>query len=307
MSDTRKVGDRASRRAWRAVSIALLASVGSCGDDNSGGSGGGVGLPTPPLWNDVSTTATASTGDTPLLWNDPNTANIQFGIIDPTDTRTYTYPDIYILGNKHPLMTDVTYQQFPVIINQENRLTELLIEWRIVQYKLAIGMTRTQPGFPKAAFIAEFGDLRRNARVHAKHYAVWHTTVTPFPVVNEEGDNVLTPASGCPPPPCTHIEVQPDNTQRSWRLPTGRLIKSAIDVDMAGQLVAADPTFGIPDRVFTQWVTNHAPFMLKSAWTHLGIGYWAGTGSSLLHYFNGVWAQNPRALVVTPIIPIIFF
>jgi hypothetical protein len=297
------------------MSIAMLAGLGvslltagSCGDDSSSSSSdSGAGQPTPPLWNDQSTTATGGTGDTPLLWNDPNTAGILFGIIDPTDVRTYTYPDIYILGNKHPLMVDIIQRDFPVIFNQENRLTEILIEWRIQEYERAIGMRRTDPGFPRAAFIAEYIDLRRNARAHAKHYAVWHTTVAPFPVVNEEGDNVLTPASPCPPPPCTHIQVSPANVAVAWVSPTGRLIKSFIDCDQAGQLVAAGTTLGIPDRVFTQWVTNNTPFMLRTVWTHLGVGYWSGTGSSLLHYYNGIWATNPRALVVTPAIPIIFF
>lgn len=262
--------------AW--MSVGLL-TAGSCGDDNSSGStsGGGAGLPTPPLWNDTSSTATASTGDTPLLWNDPNTASIQFGIIDPTDTRTYTYPDIYILGNKHPLMTDIIQRDFPVNFIQENRLTELLIEWRLLEYERAIGFERSRPGFPRAAFITEFVDLRRNARAHSKHYSVWHTTVN-FPMVNAEGDNVA-----------------------------GRATKSMIAYDAIGQLIQAGPTYGIPDRVFTVWSTTNPNFLRDPAWTHLGVGYWAGTGSSQLHYWTAIYATNPRAAFTAPAIPIIFF
>jgi len=282
------------------LSVGVL-TAGSCGDDNSSGatSSGGPGYPTPPLWNDTATPATGGTGDTPLLWYDPNTANIQLGYIDGTDTRTYTYGDIYILGNKHPLMTEVIQRDFPVIIIQENRLTELLIEWRILEYERAIGIQRTHPSFPRVAFLAEYADLRRNARAHAKHYAVWHTA-DPFPLVNAEGDNVVNDGTGI-------TRVEPNNAAVPATNADGRLPKSKIDVDMAGQLIAAGPTYGIPDRVFTLWSTNYGPFLRRQTWTHLGVGYWAGTGSSSLHYWNAVYAQNPRASFQTPAIPIVFF
>jgi hypothetical protein len=281
------------------LSVALL-TAGSCGDDSSSSSSdNGAGQPTPPLWNDQSTTATGGTGDTPLLWNDPNTANTQFGIIDPTDTRTYTYPDIYILGNKHPLMTDVTARDFPVIVTQEQRLTDLLIEWRILEYERLIGMRRTDVGFPRAAFLAEYADLRRNARAHCKHFAVWHTTVA-FALVNPEGDNIINNG-------ITITRVEPSNAAVGATNAAGRLPYSMIDVDAAGQLIQSGPTYGIPDRVFTQWSTNNGNFIRRTNWTHLGVGYWAGTGSSDLHYWNAVYAENPRALFTTPAIPIIFF
>jgi len=260
------------------LAVGVLAA-GSCGDDNSSGatSSGGPGYPTPPLWNDTSTPATGGTGDTPLNWNDPNTANTTLGIIDPTDTRTYTYPDIYILGNKHPLMTDINNRDFPVNYTQENRLSELLIEWRIQEYERAIGMQRTRPGFPRAAFLTEFVDLRKIARAHAKHYAVWHTT-DPFPITNAEGDTIA------------------DRAQMSM-----------IDYDVIGEIIAAGPTYGIPDRVFTYWFTAAPDFLRDPIWTHLGVGYWAGTGSSSLHYWSAVYAQNPRASFQAPAIPIVFF
>jgi hypothetical protein len=295
-------------RGWALA--ALLALAGCGGDDDSSGSssGGGSGLPSPPLWNDTSTSSSGGSGDTPLLWNDPNTAETQLGILDPSDIRTYTYPDIYILGNKHPLMTDVTSRDYPVIITQENRLTELLIEWRVVEYERAIGMRRGDPGFPRQAFLSEYLDLRRNGRAHAKHYALWHTDV-PLPIFNAEGDATLLPGSiGT-----THAEVFPNNTEAAHTSPRGRLWKCFIDVEgatgpgHAGQLVASGTDLGIPDRVFTKWVTDHPAFLLKTLWTHLGVGYWTGTNSVYLHYWNAVFAERPRARVVTPVIPIIFF
>jgi hypothetical protein len=276
-----------------------------CGDDGSSSSGGGgAGQPTPPLWIDTSTAGTTpggagANGDTPLLWNDPNTATTQFGILDPTDVRTYTYPDIYILGNKHPLMTDVTARDFPVIIAQEDRLTQLLVEWRIQEYERAIGIQRTHPSFPRAAFLAEFLDLRKNARAHAKHYALHHPT-GPLPLVNAEGDNVVNNGTGI-------TRVQPNNSTAGATRTNGRLPKSFIDVDMAGQLVASGTSLGIPDRVFTQWITNNAAFLLRVNWTHLGVGYWSSSGSTELHYWNAVYAENPRAMAPTQAIPIIFF
>jgi len=296
-------------RGW---TVAALLALAGCGDDNSSGStsGGGAGFPSPPLWNDTSTAAAGGNGDTPLLWNDPNTADPEFGLIDPGDTRTYTYPDIYILGNKHPLMTDVNSRDYPIIINLENRLTELLIEYRVAEYEREIGMRRGDPGFPRQAFVAEYLDLRRNARAHAKHYALWHTS-DPLPLVNAEGDMVLLPgAIGS-----THSEVLPNNSEIVHTAPGGRLWKCFIGVEgtlttgpgHAGQLVASGTDLGIPDRVFTKWITDHRAFILKTLWTHLGVGYWSGTNAVDLHYWNVVFAERPRARVVTPTIPIIFF
>jgi hypothetical protein len=287
-------------RGGRVLAVLALLGVLGCGDDNSSSPDNGAGQPTPPLWNDNSTTASGGTGDTPLLWNDPNTANTQFGVQDPSDVRTYTYPDIYILGNKHPLMTEVNSRDFPIIITQENRLTEILIEWRILEYERLLQMRRTDIGFPRAAFLAEYLDLRRNARAHAKHYAVWHTDVSPLPLCNNEGDLAWYT---CGP---TGAEVRPD-MGRWGGGPNGRLPKSKVEVDVAGQLVASGPRLGIPDTVATQWITNFPAFLRWQEWTHLGVGYWNGTGSSDLHYWNAVYAKNPRPRADQAPIPVIFF
>lgn len=309
--------------AW-VVGLGLLILFGCGKDENESGatSGGGVGANTPLLWNDTSGTGTGPSGDTALLWNDPNTASFVMGLLDPTDIRTYTYPDIYILGNRHPLMTEVNAREFPVIITQENFVRDQIFEWRISEYERLIGIRRTQPGFPRQAFVTEYGDLRRNARAHCKHYALYsrlagdpdpngvrpHVVTPPnvFPLVNHEGDDVLLP--GSPPPPVTHVQVQPDNTTVSLRDPRGRLIKSFIDVqNMAGQLVVAGPNYGVAANVVEYWTTNFGPFLLRPDWTHMGVGFWAGEGSPGIFYWNLVAAQNPRALFTGPDVNIILF
>jgi hypothetical protein len=298
--------------AWTA-GLALLGILG-CKDDNESGatSGGGVGANTPLLWNDVSTTGTGPAGDTPLLWNDPNTAAFVMGILDPTDIRTYTYPDIYILGNRHPLMTDINAREFPVIITLENQVRDFIFEWRISEYERLIGIRRTQPGFPRQAFVAEYGDLRRNARAHCKHYAVHFTSPghnVPLPQVNFEGDDILLPASPCPPPPCTHVQISPGNAPSAPFIdPRGRLIKCFIDVNnRAGHLVASGLNYGIVSNIAEYWTTTYPAFLLNPIWTHFGIGYWNGDGSPFLHYWNLVAAENPRVLLTGPEVTIILF
>src|SRR5262245_38782937 len=98
--------------AVRILLAALFVSAVSCGGDGSGSGGGGAsdGI----LWNSQSgTSGGGSTAPTDVLWVDPNS-----GIggppppLDPQDIRTYTRPDIYILGNRHPLLTDITSRQY---------------------------------------------------------------------------------------------------------------------------------------------------------------------------------------------------
>ncbi|MFN3484630.1 MAG: CAP domain-containing protein [Planctomycetota bacterium] len=266
----------------RAAAILSLALFLSCGkDENQSGtlSGGGVGASTPLLWNDTSGTGTGTTGDTPLQWNDPNTAATVLGYLDPTDIRTYTYPDIYILGNRHPLMTQIEARDFPVIITQENRLTEILIEWRISEYERALApLRRTDPRFPRAAFLTEYPDLRRNARAHSKHYAVHHPTI-PLPNgANFEGDD-----------------------------PTGRLAKSFITAEAIAQLVASGPNSWSPDQVANDWTTAARAMLLDPNWTHLGVGYWSSEGSVGTYYWTLLLARNPRVLFTGPEVTIILF
>ncbi|HXG62324.1 MAG TPA: hypothetical protein VNO22_13180 [Planctomycetota bacterium] len=318
------------RQAAWAVALVLLGIVGCGKDENESGatSGGGVGANTPLLWNDVSSTGGGPAGDTPLLWNDPNTATFVMGILDPTDIRTYTYPDIYILGNRHPLMTDVNAREFPVIITLENQVRDFIFEWRISEYERLIGIRRTQPGFPRQAFVSEYGDLRRNARAHCKHYAVHFNApghnVPDLPLQNAEGDRMLLPGAPCPPPPCTHTEITavpptslpnppvPNNTDNvagaNMVDPGGRLIKSFIDVNYrAGQLVGSGTNLGISSNIVQYWTSTFPEFLLQTYWTHFGIGYWAGEGSPDIHYWNLVAAENPRVLLTGPEVTIILF
>ncbi len=266
----------------RAPAVLALAALTGCGkDENQSGatSGGGVGANTPLLWNDTSGGGDGPAGDTPLLWNDPNTATFVLGTLDPTDTRTYTYPDIYILGNRHPLMTDVPARDFPVVISQENRLTELIKEWRISEYERALApLRRTDPRFPRAAFLTEYPDLRRNARAHSKHYALHHPTLGLPGGANVEGDAA-----------------------------PGRLEKCFLAADAFAQLVAFGPDSWSPDQVANAWTTGSAALLLDPGWTHLGAGYWSSEGSLGTYYWTLLLAQNPHVLFTGPEVTIILF
>ncbi|MFN3486744.1 MAG: hypothetical protein ACK44W_14855, partial [Planctomycetota bacterium] len=74
-----------------------------------------------------------------------------------------------------------------------------------------------------------------------------------------------------------------------------------------GQRVVAGSTYGVAAEVVNYWTTNFGPFLLRSDWTHMGVGFWAGEGSPGIFYWNLVAAQNPRALFTGPDVTIILF
>jgi hypothetical protein len=281
------------RQPWAAL---LLLAV-SCGGDSGSGGGGGAdssGI----LWNTQSATGTGGgTEPASVLWVDPNS-----GIggppapPDPQDIRTYTRPDIYILGNRHPLLTDVTSRSAPTIIIQEDRATVLLNTFRYNEYVRLIGLP-----VPINSRLAEHGTLRQNARAHAKHYSVWHPNDV-LPLTNAEGDSIwfTAPRAG------TGIEVAP-NVTRITGTATGRLWKCNMTAELVGQLIASGPRFRSGEDVATYWITTFPEFLRLGDWTHFGVGFWVGPGSSQYYYWNAVFAKNPKTRVTLPTTPVILF
>lgn len=271
-------------KAWGACALLALALT-SCGDDTSGGSSdNGLGAATPLPWVDTSVSGGGASGDTPLLWNDPQTGPGSIPPNDTSDIRTYTAPDIYELGNKHPLMTHVTSRSHPNIIPREDRVTQILIDFRKAEYARLVGYP-----LPAAATLNEALFLRQNARAHAKHYAVWFPG-TPLPLVNHEGDSVwYTAPIGGP-----GIERLP-NLGTLIGPATGRLPKSKVQVDEVGQLVLSGTQFWEADTVGRHLITTYPDFFRHTAWTHLGVGYWSTIGTGVDHYWNIICAKNPRS------------
>jgi hypothetical protein len=272
------------------LAVCLLAVIPACG-----GSGGGAGSSSTPLfWNTQGGTgATTGTGEGGNLWNDPNSG---IGAApppnDPTDIRTYTAPDIYILGNHHPLMTEVDSRNFPFVLLEEDTLTQLLTTWRYNEYVRIIGNP-----LPANARLVESSALRQNARAHAKHYAVWHPNI-PLPLVNAEGDSVYYSA----PVPGPGIELLPDFSSVIGPV-SGRLPKSMITVDLVGQLVLSGPQWNDANVVAAYLIKTYPDFLRGKDWNSIGVGYWNNGGSDQHYYWNVILAKNPRPIITNPGIP----
>lgn len=281
------MGTKTGRFTLCLAAAALAAGMLSCGSDENGSdvSDSGMGISTPILWNDSSGGGGGgSAGDTPLPWVDPSTGTDTLPPPDPTDIRTYTSPDIYILGNRHPLMTHVTTRTHPSVVFREDRVTWMLNEFRYTEYLRLIGSP-----LPLNARLTEFMPLRANARAHAKHYAVW-VPDTPLPLVNEEGDSVWYRNPRISP----GIEHLPD-LQTVWSPDAfGRLPKCRIVADRAGQLVASGPEFFDPDAVARHWIESYPDFLRFPQWTQIGVGYWSNIGNGINHYWNAVFTRNAR-------------
>src|SRR5262245_35678952 len=112
-----------SGRVWGARFLALAVAIIVPACNNSGGTG-----TTSALW--ISNGGAQGPAAAQVFWKDPNTATSNLFVADPYDVRTYTRPDIFDLGNNHPLMTDITAKNFPNIVFSEDRAFTLINEYR---------------------------------------------------------------------------------------------------------------------------------------------------------------------------------
>lgn len=263
-----------SGRVWGARLAALLAaaiSIPAC----TAGSSGNVGISKQSLWNSNAGTGAQPTG-TPLFWRDPNSGVGGAPIpADPQDIRTYTRPDIYILGLKHPLMVDLTTVKAPLIIFQEDRARALLNQFRFNTYLAALG----GPPLPFNTNLVDHQGLRQNARAHCKHYAVWHPNV-PLPAVNAEGDNV-----------------------------GGRLTKCKLEATALTELLLSGPAYRSADDVAAFWIATYGGSiatpgtLLDPKWTNLAVGFWQQGGGTQDFYWTAMLGEGVNAIVVVPTLP----
>jgi hypothetical protein len=296
---------------WFAGALLLGGTqMGGCKDSSgSGSSSTGLGANTPLNWLDTSSTGGGTVGDSPMLWNDPQTGPAATPPSDPSDIRTYTNPDIYQIGNKHPLMTQVTSATHPYIIGPENGLTKYIQDFR---YNEWVKLTGNPPA--RGAKIDEFVMLRQIARAHCKDFAVWHPNL-PFTDANPHGDSLLQDGVyfGDGVGYYFSVTIFPDGvSSNAHNLPPiefasdGRIPKCRLQVLNAGQLVLSGTGYMDPFNVFAFWITNNRQFILWTdslngqTWTHLGVGYWRAPGTALVHYWGLVMATNPQAVNTAP-------
>jgi hypothetical protein len=269
-----------SGRVWGARLAALLAAAIIIPACSAGSSGSGtVGVSKQALWNSNAGVGAQPNG-TSVFWHDPS--DPQYAGVggapvppDPQDIRTYTRPDIYILGLKHPLMVDLSTVKAPIVIFQENRAFDLLNQFRYNTYFKALG----GPPLPPNSNLLDHPGLRQNARANCKHYAVWHPT-GPLPAVNAEGDNVA-----------------------------GRLTKSKLTATALAEIRASGPTYKSSDDVAAYWIATYGGsiatpgLLLDPALTNLTVGFWQQGGGTEDFYWTAILAQGVTAIVVTPTLP----
>ena len=269
-----------SVRVWGARLAALMAAIiiPACGSGNPGATAGNSSL-----WISGSTTGTNPGPSTGLFWTPPNQGNSTFYIADPYDVRTYTRPDIYFLGNNHPLMTDIPSKNFPNIIFNEDRAMVLINQHRKKTFEDILGKPLPYTLVP---VLTDHTGLRQNARAHSKHYAVWLPN-TPLPQVNHEGDNVAA-----------------------------RLGRSGLTTAGVGQLVASGINYRSGDDVATYWISiagqgPPAPgqpippgqLILDIGASHMSVGFWQLGGTGQVYYWTCIIAKDPNTAVTLPTLP----
>jgi hypothetical protein len=264
-------------RVWgvRLAALALAVIIPACG------SGSGVGQSS-SLWISNAGVGGPAIG-APSFWVDPNLAKSNLFIPDPYDIRTYTRPTIYILGNNHPLATDISAKNFPNIVFNEDRAMALLNQYRYNTFVNILGL----PLPPQlVGNLIDHTGLRQNALAHCKHYATWHPTL-PFPVgittgaTNPEGDDCA-----------------------------GRLMKCGLQTGILYQLTAAGlgpPAMRSPDDVAAYWIgiagnPQTGPLMDINV-NHMSVGFWQLGGTAEVYYWCCIIAKDPNTAVTLPTIP----
>jgi hypothetical protein len=230
-------------------------------------------------------------GGTADWWHDPNTGTTNLFVPDPFDVRTYTRPDIWILGNNHPLMTDVSAKQFPNIVFNEQRAMDLINQQRKRVFVQILGEPLP---YTLVAILTDHTGIRQNCRAHSKHYAVWHPTL-PFPpggAPNFEGDRWWDP------------------------IVMDRLERCGLTVAGGAELTLSGLQFRSGDDVAAFWIANFcqgpptqgAPVpngqtLLDLGATHMSVGFWQLGGSGAVYYWTLIICKDPNTAVTLPTIP----
>jgi hypothetical protein len=259
------------------AAVALAVIIPACGTSTNPGA---VGV-TNSLWISNAGIGGQPTG-TPTFWTDPNLGTSNLFIPDPYDIRTYTRPDIFILGNNHPLATDISAKNFPNIVFNEDRAITLLNQYRYQQFVSILGLP-----LPPALVgnLVDHTGLRQNALAHCKHYANWHPTLA-FPIgittgaTNPEGDDCAA-----------------------------RLTKCGLQTTTLYQLTAAGlgpPAIRSGDDAATYWIGiaggTGGP-LLDINVTNMSVGFWQLGGTAETYYWCCIIAQNPNTAVTLPTLP----
>jgi len=271
-----------SGRIWGARLAALMVAIiiPACQSTNPAA----VGVSS-SLWISISGVGGTTAGTT-TYWIDPNLGTSYLFTPDPYDIRTYTRPDIFILGNNHPLMTDISAKQFPNIVFNEDRARDLINQQRYTVFVAILGLPLP---FTLTAKLVDHTGIRQNCRAHSKHYAVWHPTLA-FPAggaANVEGD--------------------------TW---TGRLTKCGLTVASGAELTLAGLAYRSGDDVANKWISLYcqgppspgAPvpagqILLDTTATHMSVGFWQLGGTGLVYYWTLIICKDPNSAVTLPTIP----
>jgi hypothetical protein len=267
---------------WRAAALAAVAVVlPACGDKSSVTAGiPGTGSNTPLNWYDTSLGAPVGTpGDTPLIWNDPNNAQAggAFGI-PSTDERTYGFPDDYYPGvdprDVHPLMTNTSAT---AITTPETTVWSQMYNYRLGQNGgvggvggiggiggVGGGQTTTTP-------LRDSKALRKMARAHGKHYAMFHAPG--FALVNaaENGDAI----------------------NGGGVAPNGRIAKCELMVTAPiVESIVSGAAYGTANAAYQYFLGANGAVILNNAYTVVGVGHWRAGAGTDEYYWSAIFAGN---------------
>ena len=261
----------------RAVLLLTLTTLSACLKDSSGSglSQTGLGAPSPLVWIDQSQPLLGGATDTPINWIDATTVTSSGvgAIVPSTDEITYSFPRVFNPpGTNHPIQTN---SNAAAVVSPEDQLAQAINTYR--QVNLGGGGIGGIGGLPGAGggggavvvttvMIPMANRLRKSARAHCKHAALFHPGA--LAANNGEGDGLVAGVG----------------------TPGGRLPKCGVSVGQTLQFVLSGGGYPTATTARDYFVQNNSAGILATGYTYMGIGHWPG--GSQTYYWSIIYGQG---------------
>lgn len=261
----------------RAAMLLTLTALSACLKDNtsSGASQTGIGAPSPLVWVDQSSPILVTSTDSPLNWVDATTVTSTGAgaIVPSTDEITYSFPVVFNPpGTNHPLQTA---SNAAAVVSPEDQLAQAINTYR--QVNLGAGGVGGIGGIGgiggggggvvvTTVMIPMSNRLRKSARAHCKHAALFHPGA--LAANNGEGDGLVGGVG----------------------TPGGRLPKCGVSVGQTAQFVLSGAGYPTATSARDYFVQNNSAGILATGYTYMGVGHWPSGDQQ--YYWSVIYGQG---------------